>query len=71
MSNFFSFLVPPYGQEDLQDLQSIFEIPHLREQVILLDTQCELYYVQSENNLNKFFNFKIGCHPKSATLYRN
>ena len=49
MSNFFSFLVPPYGQEDLQDLQSIFEIPHLREQVILLDTQCELYYVQSEN----------------------
>jgi hypothetical protein len=37
------FIVPPYGQEDLQDLQSIFEIPHLRRQVILLDTQCELY----------------------------
>ena len=37
-------LVPPYGQEDLQDLQSIFEIPHLREKVILLDTQCELHH---------------------------
>ena len=41
MSNF--FLVPPFGQEDLQDLQSIFEITHLRKQVILLDTQCGLY----------------------------
>lgn len=66
MSNF--FLVPPFGQEDLQDLQSIFEIPHLRKQVNFLDTQCELYYVQSAKiNHNKLFNLKTGCHHKLAT----
>jgi regulator of nonsense transcripts 1 len=32
--------VPPYGQEDLQDLQSIFEVPHLRRLCLFLDTQC-------------------------------
>lgn len=32
--------VPPYGQEDLQDLRSIFEITHLRDQALFLDTQC-------------------------------
>ena len=47
--NFF-LLVPPFGQEDLQDLQSIFEVPHLRKQVILLDTQCELFYIQKCEN---------------------
>ena len=57
MSNIF-LLVPPFGQEDLQDLPSIFEIPHLRKRVILLDTQCELYYIQNLRiNHNKFFNF--------------
>ena len=50
MSNVFP-LVPPFGQEDLQDLQSIFEIPHLRKQVILLDTQCKLLGSKYENKL--------------------
>lgn len=36
------FLVPPYGQEDLQDLQSIFEVPHLRTHALFLNTQCKL-----------------------------
>lgn len=39
------YLVPPYGQEDLQDLQSIFEIAHLRTNAIFLDTQCMFSYV--------------------------
>ena len=43
----YCFSVPPFGQEDLQDLQSIFEIPHLQKHVVFLDTQCELYYVQN------------------------
>lgn len=34
------FTVPPYGQEDLQDLQSIFEIAHLRKLALFLNTQC-------------------------------
>jgi hypothetical protein len=44
-----SFIVPPYGQEDLQDLQSIFEIAHLRKQVLFLNTQCQQF------NSNFFF----------------
>lgn len=35
-----TLLVPPYGQEDLQDLQSIFEISHLRAYATFLNTQC-------------------------------
>lgn len=36
-------VVPPYGQEDLGDLKSIFEVSHLRTQVLFLDTQCDLF----------------------------
>lgn len=38
--NYFS--VPPFGQEDLQDLQSVFEISHLRTHATFLDVQCKL-----------------------------
>ncbi|KAF8206301.1 P-loop containing nucleoside triphosphate hydrolase protein [Mycena galopus ATCC 62051] len=34
--------LPPYGQEDLQDLQSIFEISHLRRLCLFLDTQYRM-----------------------------
>jgi regulator of nonsense transcripts 1 len=34
--------LPPFGQEDLQDLQSIFEIPHLRKQVVFLNIQYRM-----------------------------
>ncbi|KAG6910852.1 hypothetical protein DXG01_007168 [Tephrocybe rancida] len=34
--------LPPFGQEDLQDLQSIFEVPHLRPQGLFLDTQYRM-----------------------------
>lgn len=39
------FVVPPHGQDDLQDLQSIFEVDHLRDSygVTFLDTQCEYH----------------------------
>ncbi|KAI6155155.1 P-loop containing nucleoside triphosphate hydrolase protein [Pisolithus tinctorius] len=32
--------LPPYGQEDISTLQSIFEVKHLRKEVLFLDTQC-------------------------------
>jgi hypothetical protein len=32
--------VPPYGQDDVPDLQSIFELDHLRHDEVFLDTQC-------------------------------
>ncbi|KAJ7170755.1 P-loop containing nucleoside triphosphate hydrolase protein [Mycena crocata] len=34
--------LPPYGQEDLQDLQSIFEVTHLRKFCLFLDTQYRM-----------------------------
>lgn len=38
--------VPPFGQEDIKDIQSIFEISHLRSQAKFLDTQCEHFFLQ-------------------------
>src|SRR6266403_78196 len=39
------FVVPPHGQDDLRNLQSIFELEHLRESLTFLDTQCA--YIRS------------------------
>ena len=33
-------IVPPHGQGDLHDLQSIFEVSHLRKHALFLDIQC-------------------------------
>jgi len=38
------FLVPPYGQENNENLRSIFEVAHLRDSAIFLDTQCKLCF---------------------------
>ncbi|KAI6102405.1 P-loop containing nucleoside triphosphate hydrolase protein [Pisolithus croceorrhizus] len=34
--------LPPYGQEEIPTLQSIFEVNHLRKEVIFLDTQYRM-----------------------------
>jgi regulator of nonsense transcripts 1 len=34
--------LPPHGQEEIESLQSIFEVAHLRDLVILLDTQYRM-----------------------------
>ncbi|PSS19948.1 hypothetical protein PHLCEN_2v3121 [Hermanssonia centrifuga] len=34
--------LPPYGQEDIEELLSIFEIPHLRLEALFLDTQYRM-----------------------------
>lgn len=33
-------LVAPFGQDDLGNLSSIFEMQHLRRDAMFLDTQC-------------------------------
>lgn len=39
--------MPPHGQENIENLQSIFEVAHLRDSAIFLDTQCEdLYFLE-------------------------
>jgi hypothetical protein len=32
--------VAPYGQEDVPELKSVFEWPHLKNKAVFLDTQC-------------------------------
>jgi hypothetical protein len=34
-------VVPPFGQDDLKDLRSIFEVEHLQEHILLLNIQCK------------------------------
>ncbi|KAJ7273061.1 P-loop containing nucleoside triphosphate hydrolase protein [Mycena rebaudengoi] len=34
--------LPPYGQNSIDSLQSVFEMEHLRKQAIFLDTQCNM-----------------------------
>ncbi|KAG1747232.1 P-loop containing nucleoside triphosphate hydrolase protein [Suillus paluster] len=34
--------LPPYGQEDIQDLKSIFEVKHLKDHAIFLNTQYRM-----------------------------
>ncbi|RXW22820.1 hypothetical protein EST38_g3022 [Candolleomyces aberdarensis] len=34
--------LPPHGQEELEELQSIFEVPHLKNHVVFLDTQYRM-----------------------------
>jgi len=35
--------VPPYGQDQIQDLRSIFEVKHLKDHAIFLNTQCKFF----------------------------
>ncbi|KAA1467651.1 hypothetical protein DENSPDRAFT_257146 [Dentipellis sp. KUC8613] len=41
--------VPPYGQEDIPELRSVFEVPHLRRDPVFLDTNCGSHCVFSSN----------------------
>ncbi|TFY66809.1 hypothetical protein EVG20_g4292 [Dentipellis fragilis] len=34
--------VPPYGQEDIPELRSVFEVPHLRRDPVFLDTSYRM-----------------------------
>jgi superfamily I DNA and/or RNA helicase len=42
---FYMLPVPPHGQDDLRNLQSIFEVDHLKASAVFLDTQCENQYL--------------------------
>lgn len=54
-----NLLVPPYGQESIEEIQSIFEISHLRSQALFLDMQCEFIQLWW-NKLLLIYN-KSGC----------
>ena len=65
-------VVPPYGQDDLGNLQSIFELAHLKESLTFLDTQC-LYLVSILTRSVQLANLalKIVCPLRLGTLYPN
>ena len=35
--------VPPYGQEDIHELKSIFEVKHLKDHAMFLNIQCKSF----------------------------
>lgn len=47
----------PYGAEQIQQLESIFEKRHLRVNAVMLDTQCESLLSSSQNTA-ELPNFK-------------
>ena len=65
-------VVPPHGQDDLRNLQSIFELAHLKDSLTFLDTQC-LYPVSMPVCSVQLANLalKIVCPLKLGTLYPN
>ncbi|KAK7033216.1 AAA-12 domain-containing protein [Favolaschia claudopus] len=55
--------LPPYGQEDLQDLQSIFELPHLRRLCLFLDTQYRMPPQIGEFISTHIYDHKLNSNP--------
>ncbi|KAF8843772.1 P-loop containing nucleoside triphosphate hydrolase protein [Paxillus ammoniavirescens] len=55
--------LPPYGQEDIPELRSVFEFPHLRKRALFLDTQYRMPHIFGRFVSQKVYNGKlITCH---------
>ncbi|KAF7312416.1 AAA-12 domain-containing protein [Mycena indigotica] len=55
--------LPPYGQEDLQDLQSVFELSHLQTQTYFLDTQYRMPPQIGAFISEKVYNNQLKSNP--------
>ncbi|KAF7327653.1 AAA-12 domain-containing protein [Mycena kentingensis (nom. inval.)] len=60
--------LPPYGQEDLQDLQSIFEVTHLQGKTHFLDTQYRMPPQIGAFISSKVYDNKLKSNPKHPVL---
>ncbi|KAI6102407.1 P-loop containing nucleoside triphosphate hydrolase protein, partial [Pisolithus croceorrhizus] len=61
--------LPPYGQEDISALQSIFEVQHLRKDALFLDTQYRMPSAIGDFISQKVYNGKLKtCHANTITL---
>ena len=38
--------MPPYGQEEVEEIESIFELSHLRSKALFLDIQCKYLFLK-------------------------
>lgn len=60
--------LPPHGQREISTLQSIFEVNHLQEKVVFLDTQYRLPRVIGDFISQKVYDGKLKtCHANSAS----
>jgi len=51
--------VAPYGQQDIDNLRSIFEMPHLREKAVFLDTQYRMPVLIGEFISRQVYNKQL------------
>lgn len=56
--------LPPFGQDDLESLQSIFEVPHLRDNVVFLDTQYRMPPQLGDFISEAVYDGKLKSNPK-------
>ncbi|KAG2367897.1 AAA domain-containing protein [Suillus spraguei] len=54
--------VPPHGQDDIQDLKSIFEVKHLKDHAIFLDIQSVYDRLLESNPLHSVTDERMACH---------
>lgn len=64
MSNSNFIPVPPYGQEQVEEIESIFEISHLRSTALFLDIQCKFSDSLRLNVIVIFSNCQTECLPR-------
>lgn len=55
--------LPPHGQEEVQSLQSIFEVEHLRKHVVFLDTQYRMPPQIGEIISSAIYDSKLSSNP--------
>ncbi|KAJ3714136.1 P-loop containing nucleoside triphosphate hydrolase protein, partial [Lentinula raphanica] len=58
--------LPPHGQEEIQDLQSIFEIEHFHAHLYLLDTQYRMPPQMGEFISSAVYEGALRSNPKHA-----
>ena len=51
--------MPPYGQEEVENLQSIFELQHLRSEALMLDIQCENYFYNIYKDIHILYSDRM------------
>ncbi|KAH9068366.1 AAA domain-containing protein [Lactarius deliciosus] len=59
--------LPPHGQDDLKNLQSIFEMAHLKTSAVFLDTQYRMPPQIGEFISEKVYNGELKSNPEHPT----
>ncbi|KAH9058403.1 P-loop containing nucleoside triphosphate hydrolase protein [Lactarius vividus] len=61
------FQVPPHGQDDLKNLQSIFEVAHLKTSAVFLDTQYRMPPQIGDYISEQVYNGELKSNPEHPT----